>query len=189
MATKTFRLYNAPSGSLSATAPIGGLTASVTWPVSSATAWQPRTMLQIAPAASTPSIEILGWGYSFPAPPANPPIMELIDSGAVFASGLTAHVAAGAQKMNDPLSDASTVQLGTALTGYVAAGGSAPTEGTFSANTTRALDAHAENGLYFYWRFELGNEPEVAAGNCARVRITPVTATAIPVLVWVDIIR
>lgn len=189
MAEKSFRIYNATSGSLSATAPIGGLTASVTWPVTSATAWQPRTMLQVAPASTSPSIEILGWGYSFATPPANAPIMELIDSGTVFASGLTAHVAAGLQKMNDPLADPSTVQVGTALTGYVAAGGSAPTEGSFSANATRCLDAHAENGLYFYWRFELGDRPEVPAGNCMRLRATPVTATALPVLCWVDILR
>jgi hypothetical protein len=189
LSSKTFRIYNATSGSLSATAPIGGLTASVSFPATSATAWQPRTMLQLAPAASGsgPAQRILGWGYSFLTPPANAPVMELIDSGTVFASGLTAHVAAGIQKMNNPLAEPSTLQLGTALTGYFAAGGSAPTEGTFSAGATRALDAHAENGLYFYWRFELEREPEVAPGNCLRLRGTSVTATAVPVLCWVDL--
>lgn len=189
MGTKVFRAYNLASGSLSATAAAGGLASGTTWNSTSSTAWLTRTMLQIAPAASGggPSIRVLGWGYSFASPPANAPIMELVDSGSVFASGLTAHVAAGVQKMSGPMAEPSTVQLGTALTGYcTTAAGTATTEGSYAANATRLLDGHAENGLYFYWRYEMDRENEIQPGNCLRLRATPTTATAIPLLCWID---
>lgn len=180
MPAKIFRAYNAPTGSLNATA----LPATQS---TSSTANLTRTMLQIAPSTTAPSIRVIGWGYQFPTAPAANVVMDLVDSGAIFASGLTAHVAAGIQRMNGPTAEASSVQLGTALTGYcTTAAGTATTEGTYAANSTRLLDGRYENGLYFYWRFELGREPEIPVGNALRLRATPTTAAALAVSCWID---
>lgn len=125
-----------------------------------------RTMLQVAPS-STKKIRIVEWGYSFNAAPSANVLVELVETGTVFASGLTAHVAAGIMNYNDVNGGTSTVQLGTALTGYSA--GSA-TEGTSTAD--RLLDFQYENGLYFKKQFPLGREPEVNAGAALRIRAT-----------------
>jgi hypothetical protein len=138
-----------------------------------------RTMLQVAPATTT-SIRIVAWGYSLDVQPAVNPRIELIETGAIFASGLTAHVAAGIAKWNVPAGAASTVQLGAALTGYAAG---ATTEGTITA--TRLLDYNYENGLYLKREFSLGREPEVPAGNCLRIRVTPGSAAAVNVNCWI----
>lgn len=140
----------------------------------------PRTMLQIAPNATAPGIRVVAWGYSLDVQPASNPRVELIDTGAVFASTLTAHVAAGIHKWNKPSAEASSVQLGTALTGYAAG---AVTEGTITA--TRLLDYNYENGLYFKREFSLGREPEIPPGNCLRIRVTPTSAAAVNILCWV----
>lgn len=139
----------------------------------------PRTMLQIAPAA-TVAIRPVAWGYSIDIQPAVNPRIELIDTGLIFASTLTAHVAAGIHKWNVPSGGASSVQLGTALTGYAAG---AVTEGTITA--TRLLDYNYENGLYLKREFSLGREPEVPGGNCLRIRVTPGSAAAINIHCWI----
>lgn len=173
MPAKIFRAYNGASGSIT-TGPLATQN-------TGATSGTARTMLQIAPAATAPSIRVVGWGYLFPAAPANNVTFDLVDTGSVFASGLTAHVSGGVHRMNAPTAEPSTVQLGTALTGF-SAGSS--TEGTITA--PRLLDMRTENGLYLYWRFELGREPEVAAGQCLRLRATPSSAAAVPVICWID---
>jgi hypothetical protein len=174
MPAKLFRAYNGASGSIAGTALMSTQS-------TSATSGAPRTMLQIAPNATTPAIRVIGWGYWFPTSPTNNVTFEVLDTAAVFASGLTAHVAAGIHKMNVPTGEASGVQLGTALTGYATG---ATTEGTLGA--TRLLDERPENGLYFYWRFELGREPEIPVGNCLRLRATPSSAAAVALRCWFD---
>lgn len=145
-----------------------------------ATAGTARTMLQIA-TASTTSIRIIEWGYSFDAAPANNVRVELIDTGTVACSGLTAHVAAGIHKVNVPTAAASTVQLGTALTGYSTG---STTEGTIT--TSRLMDFHYENGLYYVKFSPLGREWEVPAGNILRIRATPSTAASVNMTCWVN---
>lgn len=157
----------------------GALTAAVAAQPTAATV-TPRTMLQIAPGAST-AIRVIAWGYSLSAIPGALPIIELIDTQSIFASALTAHVAAGIHKWNVPAGQASTVQLGTALTGYAAG---APTEGTITA--TRLLDFNPENQLYYKMQFPLGREPEIDAGKCLRIRATPGSAIAINLNCWVQ---
>lgn len=145
---------------------------------SGSTSGTARTMLQIAPASTT-SIRIIEWGYTFDSTPAAPVRIELVDTAAVFASGLTAHVAAGIHKYSIPSGAASTVQLGTALTGY-SAGSS--TEGT--TTVSRLLGYQYENGIYFKQQFPLGREPEIAAGGCLRIRATPTTAAAVNIVCY-----
>lgn len=179
MPAKIYRAYNNTSGALSGTAVLAGQ------PTSS-TANLTRTMLQVAPNATSPGIRVVGWGYCFPAgAPTNNVVLELADTGTVFASALTAHVAAGVQKMNVPTGEASTVQLGTALTGYcTTAAGTASTEGTITAS--RLFDVFVANGVRDYWRYELGRESEIPPGNCLRLRATPTSAASVSPLVWID---
>jgi hypothetical protein len=114
-------------------------------------------------------------------PPA-PISLELLDTGTVAATGLTAHVAGSIQKWNVPTGAASSVQLGTALTGYTNSA-AATSEGTITA--TRLLDFHTETGLYLNKQYPLGREVEVPAGNILRIRATPGSAAAVSILVYV----
>ncbi|MGW2666112.1 hypothetical protein ACWCW7_34595 [Nocardia tengchongensis] len=158
----------------------GGITSGpIATQATGATAGTARTMLQIA-TASTTSIRILEWGYSFDTAPTNNVRVELIDTGTVACSGLTAHVSGGIHKVNVPTGAASTVQLGAALTGYSAG---STTEGTITA--PRLIDYHYENGLYYVKYSPLGREWEVPAGNILRVRATPTTAAAVNFSCWV----
>lgn len=172
MPAGTFRAWNQATGALTA-APAAQLSAATV---------AVRTMLQIAPAATTP-IRLVEWGYEISQLAAAPVAIELIDTGTVFATGLTAHVAAGLHKINAPLNPASTVQLGTALTGYTNSA-AATSEGTITA--TRLLDHAFENGLYVKKQYPLGREPEIPASNCLRIRVTPGSAAAVSVLCYVE---
>jgi hypothetical protein len=107
--------------------------------------------------------------------------MELIDTATIFATMTTAHVAANIHKYNNPTSAISTVQLGASLTAWSSA---AVTEGTFgSAN--RLLAQTFDTAQYYKQQFPLGREPEVAAGQCLRVRATPGTAVALSLVCYV----
>jgi hypothetical protein len=159
----------------------GALTTFAAFQASGTSITAARTMLQIAPATTT-SLRPIEWGYLFSAAEAAAPAtIELIDTATVFASGLTAHVAAGIAKVNVPTGAASTVQLGTALTGYAA---SVPTEGTITA--TRLLDMRQENGIWAQKQYPLGREWEIPAANCLRIRLTPGSTTAVNFLCYVQ---
>lgn len=172
MPAPCYKAWNSATGALNTSVPTGQ--------ASSSSANTPRTMLQIAPAAGT-AIRVVEYGYTLFSTPTAPFQIELVDTDAIFATGLTAHVAAGIHKWNVPLGAASTVQLGTALTGYNVAG--AATEGTIT--TTRELEFHNETGLYLNKQYPLGRECEVAGGKCLRVKVTPTTATPITIAVYV----
>jgi hypothetical protein len=136
-------------------------------------------MLQIAPAAVTP-IRIVEWGYNFSTIPATTYTIELVDTGAVFGSVMTAHVAGGVPAYNAPTGHATSVQLGAALTAFSTG---AITEGSITA--TRLLGMNADTAMYFKQQFPLGREPEVAAGQCLRIRSTPATAVSINMACYV----
>lgn len=173
MPAPCFRAYNNATGALTGP-PATQASANVAGTV--------RTMLQIAPATANNPIRITEWGYTLDTPPTTPCRIELVDTDTVFATGLTAHVAAGIQKVNVPAGSASSIQLGTALTGYNVAGAGA--EGTVT--TTRLLDYQYENGLYFKKQFPLGREPEIAIGKCLRIRVTPGAATAVNITCYIE---
>jgi hypothetical protein len=135
-----------------------------------------RVVLQIVPS-TTKKIRIVEWGYTFAVAPANNVRMELLDAGATYATGLTAHVSSGVAPYNDANGGTSTVQLGTALTGHGVINASAP-------SAVRPLAYQYENGLYFKQQFPLGREPEIAAGNACWVRVTT-AASAVDVSTYV----
>lgn len=136
-----------------------------------------KTMLQIAAGATRP-LSVVKWSVQFATAPTAPITCELIETGTVFAT-VTAHVAAGVQPYDRTNgTPVSTVQLGTALTGYTASA-----EGTIT--TTRVADLQIiPIGVGSYtWEWSLGREAEVAPGRALRVRMT--TATAISALTYV----
>src|SRR5580765_1389733 len=106
---RTYRAYNGVSPT----------TAQIT-PVTTGTAL--KTMLQIAPPA-TAQLAIVSWGISFDGTPTgqtnNTPIRcELIETD--VAATVTAHVAAGVNKVSDGNGIASQVTYSTTATGYTA---------------------------------------------------------------------
>lgn len=171
MASPTYRAYNFASG--------GGLVIPTFQPTAATVSF--RTMLQISPASTT-SLRPIAWGYQLSAPPAAPVDVWLVDTGAIAATGLTAHVAAGIQKCNyGGAGLASTVVLGTGNTGFSSA---APTEGTPTA--TRILDHKREPGAYYLLQSPLGREMEVPGGNFLRVVAAPSSAAAVNLVCWVE---
>jgi hypothetical protein len=159
----------------------GALTAPPTAQPTAAVSGTVRTMLQIATSTAN-QIRVIEWGYAISVLPAAPVAIELVETGTILATGLTAHVAAGIHAVNVPTGAPSTVQLGAGLTGYAAA---APTEGTITA--TRLLDFQWENGLYLKKQLPLGREPEVGVSRSLRIRATPTSAAAINMacyIVW-----
>lgn len=174
MAARIYTIYNGASGGIT--------TGPLAMQASGATSGTARTMLQLA-ASATNSFRLLSWGYLLSAIPGSFPTIDALNTGAVFCSGLTAHVAAGVGKWGAyPSADASDLQLGTALTGYSTG---ATTEGTITAPILYDMDL--ANGLRYENRFELGREPEIAAGTCFRIRCTPSSAAAITMACWARI--
>lgn len=140
-----------------------------------------RTMLQIA-TPSTRDIQVVKWGVRFDSAPVAVVRCELVETGAVACTGLTAHVAAGVQPYNDGNAPASLMTLGTGATGYTAGSN---TEGTVTA--TRTLDEWiAPIGVSYYdYEWSLGNEAAVPVSRFLRVRMTTgTTINALTYVVW-----
>jgi uncharacterized protein YaiE (UPF0345 family) len=137
-----------------------------------------KTLLQIA-TASTDKLKVVEWGISFDGSALATPIKcELIQTN-VAASGLTAHVAAGVQPYNDAGSPASSVQLGTALTGYTAT-----TEGSTTVSRYGDLQYVSPTGQYVK-QWPLGREFEVPVSSFLRVRVTAAAAVnAYCYIIW-----
>lgn len=167
MAAPCFIAWNANTSAL--TAPMAGQ-------ATSATSGTVRTMLQIASPTSS-KIRIIEWGYIFTTTPTAPVQMELITTGTVFATSLTAGSIAN---YNDATGPASLCTTGASATGYNTGIGA---EGTITA--TRLLAQTFDNATWFKQQFPLGREPEVAAGYSLRVRATPTTSSATTVLCYV----
>lgn len=145
-------------------------------PVSQPTGTAIRTMLQIALSSTYPAARIIEWGCSFDgSAAATPGKVELIETGAIFATVSTASVAGDINAWNGSNALANTAgtsgvpfNLGTALTGFATAAG---TEGSIVAS--RQFDAQliAPTNQYFK-QFPLGREPELKPGNALRIRAT-----------------
>ena len=135
-----------------------------------------KTMLQIATPASIDLI-ITAWGISFDGSAAATPIrVELIETD--VAATVTAHVAAGIMKMNNPNDLASQVTLGASATGYTASA-----EGTTTASRVFDCQFIAPTNQYVL-QFPLGREPKVAASKFLRVRVT--AAATVNCYCWVE---
>jgi hypothetical protein len=127
-----------------------------------------KTLLQIAPAAAG-DIEVVSWGISFDGAALAAGIeCELLEQD--VAATVTAHVAAGIIKFDDPNAQASAVQLGTALSGYTSSAENSPT-------VSRVFDAQVVQpaGQYVY-EFTLGERPKVLHGRFLKVRVTAAAA-------------
>ena len=125
-----------------------------------------KTMLQIRPLVL---LRIIEWGVSFNASAlATPIVVELIETGTVFAT-VTASAEADVTKENDLSAVAATVMtLSTTGTGYTASA-----EGTITA--VRNLDGPMFVSVLsqpFVKQFPLGQEPVINIGNAGRIRVT-----------------
>jgi hypothetical protein len=137
-----------------------------------------RTMLQIATPA-TQKITVVKWGVQFATVPTAPVTCELVETGAIPATALTAHVAAGVQPYDDSGAPASGMTLGVNATGYFVA---AAAEGAIAATRHADLQIISATNQYV-WEWSLGREFEVNVSRFLRVRMT--TATTINAYTWI----
>jgi hypothetical protein len=128
-----------------------------------------RTIVQLATNATAVAIRFVEWWVEFDGSTAATPIkVELMRHTATPQTTLTAYVTADIARVNDPNAPISTIQLGTALSGY-----SNTTTETAPTGTPVSLETHLvppTSGIYV--QFPLGREPEVAVASFARVRTT-----------------
>jgi len=155
MAAKTYAVMNGAAPGAAAAVPITTGTAI-------------KTHIQIATNTTTPSIRFVEWWVEFDGSTAATPIkVELIRHTGGPQTTLTAYVAADIAKVNDPNAPASSIQLGTALSGF------SNTTAEVTPTTAVSLETHfvpPTSGIYV--QFPLGREPEVQVAAFARVRTT-----------------
>lgn len=134
-----------------------------------------KTMLQIATAAARP-IRVRAWGVFFDGSAAGVPIKcNLLDTSA--AATVTAHVAAGVMPYDTEAGvTPSTVQLGTALSGYTASA-----EGTYTSRVGDSALVAPSAGYVYEW--PLGKEFAVPVSRFLRITVT--AAVAVNCLCWV----
>ena len=155
MAAKTYAVMNGAAPGAAAAVPITTGTAI-------------KTMIQIATNTTTPAIRFVEWWVEFDGSTAATPIkVELIRHTGGPQTTLTAYAAADIAKVNDPNAPASSIQLGTALSGF------SNTTTEVTPTTAVSLETHfvpPTSGIYV--QFPLGREPEVQVAVFARVRTT-----------------
>jgi hypothetical protein len=155
MAAKTYAVMNGAAPGAAAAVPITTGTAI-------------KTHIQIATNTTTPSIRFVEWWVEFDGSTAATPIkVELIRHTGGAQTTLTAYAAADIAKVNDPNAPTSSVQLGTALSGF------SNTTAEVTPTGAVSLETHfvpPTSGIYV--QFPLGREPEVQVSAFARVRTT-----------------
>lgn len=162
----TQRLYKAYNGPAPTTASQLAVTTGTTI----------KTLLQIQTPA-TADFTVKSWGISFDGAAAAAGVeCELVETAAVAAT-VTAHVAAGINKMNIPTGPATVAVLGTAATGYTATA-----EGTITATKVHDAAFVQPTGLYVF-QWPLGDEPVVGVSTNLRVRVK--AAAAVNAICWV----
>lgn len=169
MAAKTYAVTNGAAPGAAAAAAI-------------ATGTSIRTMLQLATNTTTPAIRYVEWWVEFDGSTAATPIkVELMRHTTAPQTTLTAYVAGDIAKVNDPNAPASSIQLGTALSGY-----SNTTTDVTPTGTPVSLETHfvpPTSGIYV--QFPLGREPEVQVSAFSRVRVTAgATVNCIAGVMW-----
>jgi hypothetical protein len=148
-------LYNIFNGPMPTTASFAAVT----------TGTAIKTMLQLKPFNVCKIVE---WGISFDgSAAATPGVIELIDTGTVFAT-VTASADADVMKVDGAegaVGSVAGLTLGTAATGYTATA-----EGTITA--TKIFDGQfiAPTNQYVK-QFPLGREPKLIIGNSVRIRV------------------
>jgi hypothetical protein len=155
MSAKTYAVMNGAAPGAAAPVPI-------------ATNAAVRTMMQLATNTTTPSIRFVEYWTEFDGSTAATPIrVELLRHTGGPQTTLTAYAAADIAKVNDPNAPASSIQLGTALSGY------SNTTTEVTPTTAVSLETHfvpPTSGIYV--QFPLGREPEVQVAVFARLRVT-----------------
>ena len=155
MAAKTYAVTNGAAPGAAAAVPLTTGTAI-------------KTHIQLATNTTTPAIRFVEWWAEFDGSTAATPIkVELIRHTGGAQTTLTAYVAGDIAKVNDPNAPASSIQLGTALSGY------SNTTTEVTPTTAVSLETHfvpPTSGIYV--QFPLGREPEVQVSAFARVRTT-----------------
>jgi hypothetical protein len=155
MTAKTYAVMNGAAPGAAAAVPI-------------TTSTVVKTMMQLATNTTTPAIRFVEWWAEFDGSTAATPIrVELLRHTGGAQTTLTAYAAADIAKVNDPNAPASSIQLGTALSGFI----NTTTEVTPTAAVS--LETHfvpPTSGIYV--QFPLGREPEVQVSAFARVRTT-----------------
>jgi len=148
-----------------------------------ATASGCKTYLQIATPA-TRGISVVAFGAEFTSGVTVPTTIELVDTAAIPATGLTAHVAAGVQPYGvgalGATAPVSAMTLGTGATGWSAGAG---TEGTIVATRTGKYKILPVGADGYEWEWSLGREFVVGPSRNLRIRLTT-TTTSPTVLVW-----
>jgi hypothetical protein len=155
MAAKTYAVMNGAAPGAAAAVPITTGTAI-------------KTHIQLATNTTTPSIRFVEWWVEFDGSTAATPIkVELIRHTGGAQTTLTAYAAADIAKVNDPNAPTSSIQLGTALSGF------SNTTSEVTPTGAVSLETHfvpPTSGIYV--QFPLGREPEVQVSAFARVRTT-----------------
>ena len=141
-----------------------------------------KTMIQLATNTTTPAIRFTEWWVEFDGSTAATPIkVELMRHTTAPQTTLTAYVAADIARFNDPNAPVSSIQLGTALSGY-----SNTTTEVTPTGTPVSLETHLvppTSGIYV--QFPLGREPEVQVSAFARIRtLAGASVNCMAGLVW-----
>ena len=168
MTAKTYAVMNGAAPGAAAAVPI-------------ATGTAIKTHIQLATNTTTPPIRFVEWWAEFDGSTAATPIrVELIRHTGGPQTTLTAYAAADIAKVNDPNAPTSSLQLGTALSGF----SNTTTEVTPTAAVS--LETHfvpPTSGIYV--QFPLGREPEVQVSAFARLRTTAgATVSCYAGLMW-----
>ncbi len=155
MAAKTYAVMNGAAPGAAAAVPITTGTAI-------------KTHIQLATNTTTPAIRFVEWWVEFDGSTAATPIkVELVRHTGGAQTTLTAYASADIARVNDPNAPTSSIQLGTALSGF----SNTTTEVTPTGAVS--LETHfvpPTSGIYV--QFPLGREPEVQVSAFARVRTT-----------------
>lgn len=142
-----------------------------------------KTHIQIATNTTTPAIRFTEWWCEFDGSTAATPIrVELIRHTGGAQTTLTAYSAADIARFNDPNAPVSSIQLGTALSGF------SNTTAEVTPTAAVSLETHfvpPTSGIYV--QFPLGREPEVQVSAFARLRTTAAAAVnCYAGLVWAE---
>lgn len=136
-------------------------------PISTGTAL--KTMIQIATNTTTPSVRVVEWWTEFDGSAAATPIkVELLRSTGGAQTSLTAYAAGDITKANDPNAPTTSIQLGTALSGFNNANDPGVTPTGVGNLSTHFVPP--TSGIYI--QYPLGREPEVGASQFIRHRTT-----------------
>lgn len=140
-----------------------------------------HTMLQVA-TPSTNTLRVVAFGIEFASALTSAATVELIDTGTVAASGLTAHVAAGVVPYDAGANGgASIMTLGAGATGF--APGTAVTEGATTSVRTGHYKILPIGATSYEWEWSLGREFFVPVSHFLRMRVT--TGVSIGAYTWI----